>query len=89
MPYQNGGIIRYFFFPPWYVMSYWKKLSQILLLLAVDGCLRGLVEGLATLISPWLANLCLLADALGGTGLLLLMCGRLRAADSWRLRTGR
>jgi hypothetical protein len=36
----------YFFFPPEYVMSYWKKLSQILLLLAVTGCFRGLVDGL-------------------------------------------
>ena len=70
-------------------MSYWKKLSQILLLRAVVGCLRGLVEGLATLMSPWLASRCLLADAPGGTGLLLLICGKLRAADGWRLRTGR
>jgi hypothetical protein len=70
-------------------MSYWKKLSQMLLLRTVGDCFRGLVEGLPALMSLWLATLCLFATVLAGRGPLLLMSGKLRAADCWRLRLGR
>lgn len=55
----------YFFFVPWYVISYWKKLSHILLLLAPPGCLAGLVAELPARASVWLLTRCLIGNESG------------------------